>query len=83
MTRTIQTVICGRTVRLERRMSDLLAAGTAVALVIGGFGAQDLDGIEVLAPIRPIGPIGPIGPRASQLSTVRSGDTDLRPGGLR
>ena len=32
-----------------------------VALVIGGVGAQDPDGIEVLAAIRPIDPDGTSG----------------------
>ena len=37
-------------------MRDLAAAGLPVALVIGGVGAQDPDGVEVLAAIRAIDP---------------------------
>ncbi len=37
-------------------MRDLRAAGLPVALVIGGVGAQDPDGIEVLAAVRAIDP---------------------------
>ena len=37
-------------------MQDLLAAGLPVALVIGEVGAQDPDGIEVLAAVRAIDP---------------------------
>ena len=37
-------------------MRDLRAAGLPVALVIGGVGAQDRDGIEVLAAVRAIDP---------------------------
>ena len=37
-------------------MRDLRAAGLPVALVIGGVGGQDRDGIEVLAAVRAIDP---------------------------
>src|SRR5262252_7030476 len=37
-------------------MRNLRAAGLPVALVIGGVGAQDRDGIEVLSAIRAIDP---------------------------
>ncbi len=37
-------------------MRDLAAAGLPVALVIGGVGAQDPDGVEVLAAVRAIDP---------------------------
>ena len=49
-------------------MRDLRAAGLPVALVIGGVGAQDPDGIEVLAAIRPIDPA------ALRVAAVRWGD---------
>ena len=49
-----QIVICDRPAELETRMRDLLTAGLPVAMVIGGIGAQDRDGIEVLAAIRAI-----------------------------
>ena len=63
-----QIVVCGRPAEVERRMRDLLAAGLPVALVIGGVGAQDRDGIEVLAAIRAIDPT------ALRVAAVRWGD---------
>jgi thioredoxin reductase (NADPH) len=44
-----QIVVCDRPAELESWMRRLRAAGRPVALVIGGVGAQDPDGIEVLA----------------------------------
>ena len=49
-----QIVVCGRPAELGAWMRDLRAAGLPVALVIGGVGAQDRDGIEVLAAVRAI-----------------------------
>jgi thioredoxin reductase (NADPH) len=51
-----QIVVCGRPGELAPWMRDLRAAGLPVALVIGGVGAQDPDGIEVLAAVRAIDP---------------------------
>jgi thioredoxin reductase len=51
-----QIVVCGRPAELAPWMRDMRAAGLPVALVIGGVGAQDPDGIEVLAEIRAIDP---------------------------
>src|SRR5215469_2491701 len=51
-----QIVVCARPAELEPWMRDLRAAGLPVALVIGGVGAQDRDGIAVLAGIRAIDP---------------------------
>jgi thioredoxin reductase (NADPH) len=51
-----QIVVCGRPAELAPWMRDLRAAGLPVALVIGGVGGQDPDGIEVLAGIRAIDP---------------------------
>ena len=51
-----QIVVCGRPAGLARRIEELRAAGVPVALVIGGVGAADPDGIEVLAAIRGIDP---------------------------
>jgi thioredoxin reductase len=51
-----QIVVCGRPAELEPWMRDLAAAGLPVALVIGGVGAQDPDGVEVLAAVRAIDP---------------------------
>ena len=51
-----QIVVCSRPAELAPWMRDLAAAGLPVALVIGGVGAQDRDGIEVLAAVRAIDP---------------------------
>ena len=51
-----QIVACGRPAELAAWMRDLRTAGLPVALVIGGVGAQDPDGIEVLAAVRAIDP---------------------------
>src|SRR5215470_5936254 len=51
-----QIVVCGQPAELAPWMRDLRAAGLPVALVIGGVGAQDPDGIEVLAAVRAIDP---------------------------
>jgi thioredoxin reductase len=51
-----EIVVCSRPAELAPWMRDLLAAGLPVALVIAGVGAQDPDGIEVLAGIRAIDP---------------------------
>ena len=51
-----QIVVCARPAELAPWMRDLRAAGLPVALVIGGVGGQDRDGIEVLAAVRAIDP---------------------------
>ena len=51
-----QIVVCGLPGELAPWMRDLAAAGLPVALVIGGVGGQDRDGIEVLAAARAIDP---------------------------
>jgi thioredoxin reductase (NADPH) len=51
-----QIVVCDRPAELAPWMRDLRKAGLPVALVIGGVGGQDRDGIEVLAAIRRIDP---------------------------
>jgi thioredoxin reductase len=61
-------VVCHQPGELESRIRELLAAGTPVALVIGGVGAQDPDGIGVLAAIRAIDPT------ASRVAAVRWGE---------
>jgi thioredoxin reductase (NADPH) len=50
-----QTVACGPT-ELVPWMRDLRAAGLPVALVIGGVGGQDRDGLEVLSAVRSMDP---------------------------
>jgi thioredoxin reductase len=51
-----QIVACARPADLAPWIRDLRAAGLPVALVIGGVGAHDPDGIEVLAAVRLIEP---------------------------
>ncbi len=60
--------VCDHPAELETRVKEVLAAGTPVALVIGGVGAQDPDDIEVLAAIRAIDPT------ASRVAAVRWGE---------
>jgi thioredoxin reductase len=63
-----QIVVCDRPGELAPWMRDLRAAGLPVALVVGGVGAQDRDGIEVLAAVRAIDPA------ALRVATVGWGD---------
>ena len=65
-----QIVACGRPEEPAAWMRDLGTAGLPVALVIGGVGAQDPDGIEVLAAVRAIDPT------ALRVAAVRWGDWD-------
>jgi thioredoxin reductase (NADPH) len=51
-----QILACGRPAELAAWMQDLRAAGLPIALVIGGVGGQDPDGIEVLSGIRSVAP---------------------------
>jgi thioredoxin reductase len=51
-----QIVACSRPEELAARMRDLRAVEQPVALVIGGVGVQDPDGIEVLATVRATDP---------------------------
>src|SRR5215510_634532 len=67
-----QIVVCARPAELAPWMRDLRAAGLPVALVIGGVGAQDPDGIEVLAAMRSIDPT------ALRVATARWGDWQSR-----
>ena len=61
-------VVCDRPAELATWIRDLQVAGLPVALVISGVGAQDPDGIEVLAAIRSIDPT------ALRVAVVRWGD---------
>ena len=63
-----QIVVCDRPMELESWMRDLPAAGLPVAMVIGGVGRQDRDGIEVLAAIRRVDP------SVTRVATLRWGD---------
>jgi thioredoxin reductase (NADPH) len=63
-----QIVVCGQPAELAPWMRDLAAAGLPVALVIGGVGAQDQDGVEVLAAARVIDST------ALRVAAVRWGD---------
>jgi len=51
-----QIMACQQPAELAAWMRDLRAAGLPAALIIGGVGAQDPDGIEVLAAVRAIDP---------------------------
>jgi thioredoxin reductase len=51
-----QIVVCDQPMEVEPWIRDLPAAGLPVAMVIGGVGGQDWDGIEVLAAIRRVDP---------------------------
>jgi thioredoxin reductase len=63
-----QILVCGRPAELAAWMQDLRTAGPPVALVIGGVGAQDPDGLEVLSAVRAIDPT------ALRVAAVRWGD---------
>jgi thioredoxin reductase (NADPH) len=65
-----RVVVCDEPAELEPRIRDLLAAGTPVALVVGGVGEANPDGIEVLAEIRGIDPT------VSRVAAVRWGEWD-------
>ena len=60
--------VCDHPAELEIRVKEVLAAGSPVALVIAGVGAQHPDDIEVLAAIRAIDPT------ASRVAAVRWGE---------
>ena len=64
-------VECDDPAELEPLIRELLAAGTPVALVIGGVGQADPDGIEVLARVRVIDRT------ISSVAGVRWGDWDI------
>ncbi len=63
-------VVCDEPAELDTRMKELVAAGTPVALVIGGVGEADPDGIEVLARVRAIDATVP------RVAAVRWGEWD-------
>src|SRR5215471_15072909 len=63
-----QIMACHLPADLAAWMRDLRAARLPVALVIGGVGAQDPDGIEVLAAVRAIDAAQVIGERWSARS---------------
>ena len=63
-----QIAVCDGPAEVDARIRDLEAAGLPVALVIGGVGAQDPGGIEVLAGVRQIDPA------AIRVAAARWGD---------
>ena len=63
-----QIVVCSQPSELAPWMRDLRAAGLSVALVIGGVGGADPDGLEVLAAVRAVHP------RALRVAAVGWGD---------
>jgi thioredoxin reductase len=66
-----QIVVCGEPAELDARIRDLLRAGEPVALVIGGVGEADPDGIDVLARVRAVDPT------VSRVAAVRWGERDI------
>jgi thioredoxin reductase (NADPH) len=67
-------VVCGRTSELERRMRELLAAGTPVALVIVVIGRADVGDVETLGALRALDAT------TSRVVAVRWGDWEtMRP----
>jgi thioredoxin reductase (NADPH) len=65
-----QIVVCDEPAELDPVIRRLLAAGTPVALVVGGAGKADPDGIEVLARVRVIDPT------VLRVAAVRWGEWD-------
>ncbi len=63
-----QILACDQPAGLAPLLTGLTAAGTPVALVIGSVGAEDPDGIEVLASVRGAAP------EASRVAAVRWGE---------
>jgi thioredoxin reductase len=63
-------VICDEPAELDPVIRELLAGGTPVALVVGGVGETDPDGIEVLARVRVIDRT------ISRVAAVRWGEWD-------
>jgi len=49
-------VVCENPDRLNAHVRNLVRAGAPVAMVVGGLGTEDPDGIEVLAGIRAVDP---------------------------
>jgi thioredoxin reductase len=69
-----QVSTCDGPAELDRRMRDLAKAGTPIAMVIGGVGELDPDGIEVLASVRAADP------EASRIAAARWGSWEtVRP----
>jgi thioredoxin reductase len=63
-----EVVVCGQPQELAAQMRALRAAGTVVAMVIGGVGAHDPDCIDTLAAVRTSDP------KALLVTAVRWGD---------
>ncbi len=69
-----QVVVCEQPAELETRLRNLAEAGTPIAMVIGGVGELDPDGIEVL------GTVSAIDAEASRVAAARWGEWDaVRP----
>jgi thioredoxin reductase len=69
-----QVVVCDQPAELETRLRSLAEAGTPIAMVIGGVGELDPDGIEVL------GTVSAIDAEASRVAAARWGEWDtVRP----
>ncbi len=63
-----QVVVCDQPAELETRLRNLADAGAPIAMVIGGVGELDPDGIEVL------GTVSAIDAEASRVAAARWGD---------
>jgi thioredoxin reductase len=63
-----QIVTCDYPPGLAAQLQALRAAGTPVALVVGGISGQDPDGIDVFSAVRPVEPM------ALRVAAVRWGD---------
>ena len=68
-----QIVTCDYPPGLVAQLHVLQAAGTPVALVIGGVGSQVVDDIEAFAPVRAVDPM------AVRVAAVRWGDWAVSP----
>ena len=65
-----QIVVCDQPAELETRLRNLAGAGTPIAMVIGGVGGLDRDGIEVL------GAVSSVDAEAIRVAAPRWGDWD-------
>ena len=65
-----QVVVCDQPAELETRLRNLAGAGTPLAMVIGGVGGLDRDGIEVL------GTVSAVDAEVIRVAAPRWGDWD-------
>src|SRR5262249_56781153 len=65
-----RVVVCDQPAELEAWLRNLVGAGTPIAMVIGGVGGLDRDGIEVL------GMVSGVDAEAIRVAAPRWGDWD-------